>query len=237
VVSAEATRTRNVTPRKKKGKARAKRPAEPKRVALPKLDPEGVQERLRQLRQMIVLGLPESEVKKKLGVGTTLRPADYEVIRRELTQEKRGINRFALYVECDERMEYLWRAGVELIQLTKGRKAADGSWEVEPDPRTMAAAIKTAKEIQESKVYLAFRLGGVEELPTRYEMRHGLTPDAAATVAWAVGNPLTWSPEQLAEYRKTGAVPTAPPSARGVGPSMSPFLPPRAILSAKFEEA
>lgn len=236
-MASDKQRSQPVGNAKKKGKTTRKKPATSKRLIPPKLDPEGVQERLRQLRQMIVLGLPESEVKKKLGVGVDLKPADYEVIRRELTQEKRGINRFALYVECDERMEYLWRAGVELIQLTKGRKAADGSWEVAPDPRTMAAAIKTAKEIQESKVYLAFRLGAVEELPTRYEMRHGLTPDAAATVAWAVGNPLTWSPEQLAEYRKTGAVPTAPPSARGVGPSMSPFLPPRAILSAKFEEA
>jgi len=236
-VVSEATRSRSVTPRKKRGKSAARKPAAPRKVELPRLDPEGLQERLRQLRQMIVLGLPESEVKKKLGVGVDIKPADYEVIRRELTQEKRNINRFALYVECDERMEYLWRAGVELIQMTKGRKAADGTWEIAPDPRTMAAAIKTAKEIQESKVYLAFRLGAVEELPTRFELRHGLTPDAAATVAWAVGNPMTWSPEQLAEYRKTGAVPTAPPSARGVGPSMSPFLPPRAILSAKFEEA
>jgi hypothetical protein len=225
-----------VTPRKKRGKSAARKPAAPRKVELPRLDPEGLQERLRQLRQMIVLGLPESEVKKKLGVGVDIKPADYEVIRRELTQEKRNINRFALYVECDERMEYLWRASVELLQMTKGRRAADGTWEVAPDPRTMAAAIKTAKEIQESKVYLAFRLGAVEELPTRFEMRHGLTADTKQLVSWSLGNPATWSPEQLDEYRRSGVLPSGPPREdKTPTASLVPFMPPRAVLPATFD--
>ena len=167
--------------RKRKPKPATKRERKPAvdgknpvgRAAPPRMTAEESLEKLRQLRQMIVLGLPESDVRKKLGIGQTLQMSDYEAIRRELAQEKRAVTRFELYVECDERLEHLWRASLELIQMAKGKKAlgpggrplldANGmeKWDIPPDVRALSLGIKTAREIQESKVHLSFRLGAV----------------------------------------------------------------------------